>query len=227
MSERTKTIAGVVAASAGIALILRAVKRRLSPDICCKLSCKCGKVEGTICAKKEDSIRIYCYCEDCRRYARYIAGLGNKEDATIGEYGDSRVVQVCKSAVTITKGREYLKLARKAPPDGTNSTRQIYMHRFYASCCYVPLLNTVDFLGFVGVFTDFLDENHKKYAGPVCMFSEEALKDPKDRESNIFVPDFLWKLIRYLPYRNSGPFDYDILDVVYWGVVDDRMKKGQ
>ena len=90
------------------------------------------------------------------------------------------------------------------------------MGAFIASCCHVPLFNTVDFLGFVGVFTSFLDENHKQFDGPVCMFTEKALEDPKGREKDIFVPDFLWKLVRYYPWRKSGPFDYS-LEPVYWG----------
>ena len=71
------------------AFLLRSIKRKyFSPTIKCKLSCPCGKVQGEINAKYEDSIRIYCYCDDCRTYARYIASLGKKEDTTIGqEYG--------------------------------------------------------------------------------------------------------------------------------------------
>ena len=218
------TVAGAVAATTGAALILRAIKRAFSPTIKCHLSCECGKIQGNVRAKWEDSIRIYCYCKECRLYANYIASLGNKQDKTIGmPYGDNRVVQVCKSAITIDQGQELLGLARMAPPDDSG---KVYMHRFYAKCCHVPLMNTVDFLGFVGVFTDFLDENHKKFNGPVCMFDKEALQDPKHREADIFVPDFLWKLIRYLPWRSSGPFNYS-QEPVYWGGgKDTENKKG-
>lgn len=198
----------------GTALVLRAIKRSVSPEIRCKLKCKCGKVEGCVKAKKEDSIRIHCFCEDCRVYARFVAAQGNHEEETIGKNGDNRVVQVCKQAVTIEKGQEFLQLARKGPPSKDN--KQLFMHRFYASCCGSPLFNTVDFLGFVGVFTDFLDENHTKFDGPVCMFPEKALNKPDPPIKDIFAPDFLWKLVRYFPWRNSGPFDYG-MEPKYWG----------
>ena len=97
------------------------------------------------------------------------------------------------------------------------------MHRFYASCCSVPLYNTVDFLGFVGVFTDFLDERYKEFEGPVRMFPEEALKKNPEPEAEVCVPDFLWKLLRYHLWRKSGPFDYT-LPPVYWGSAADPKK---
>lgn len=207
------TVAGAVAAAAGVALALRAIKRSFSPMIRSELSCRCGRIRGTISAKREDSIRIYCYCEDCRQYARFIAQLGDRADETIGKpHGDNRVVQVCKSAVTVREGRDLLRLARK----GEKKEKQVFMHRFYAGCCHVPLFNTVDFLGFVGVFVDFLDDEHKRFDGPACMFPEQALENPNKREPDINVPSFLWKLVRYLPWAKAGPFDYS-LKPVYWG----------
>ena len=141
--------------------------------------------------------------------------------------GDNRVCQFCKSDIQITKGLEYIKLARKGLPPNKNGEKQkqLYMHRFYASCCSHPLYNTVDFLGFVGVFTDLLDTKAlQKFDGPVYMFENEAYKDPTKRQDvlhkSIFVPHFIWKLIRYYPYRNCGSttyLNYNLKDVVYWG----------
>ena len=126
------------------------------------------------------------------------------------------------------------------------------MHRFYSNCCYHPLYNTVDFLGFVGVFLDIMVDKDavEKYDGPVYMFENEAYKDPTKRTCSssttttttttivntdggdssktkksllhkpIFVPHFLWKLIRYHPYKNCGSktyLNYNQKDVVYWG----------
>ena len=76
-------------------------------------------------------------------------------------------------------------------------------------------MNTVDFLGFVGIFRDFLDDEQRHFAGPVSMFVDEALA-PLEKPVDISVMDFLWKLIRYYPWRKRGPFDYD-LEPVYWG----------
>jgi Family of unknown function (DUF6151) len=230
MSERnvsstsTLTTALTVAAvTAGAAIVVRTVRRHyFSPTITCKLSCRCGQIQGTVSAKKEDSAFIYCYCQDCRDYATFIAQLGGKPDTTIGkEYGDNRIVQVCKSAVTITKGQDKLLLARKAAPN--KKSKQVYMHRYYAGCCHVPLMNTVSFLGFVGVLTDFLDGNHERYDGPCRVHQQEAWGQPDPPLPDAFIPAFIWKVIRYLPWRHAGPFDYQ-LTPVYWGEGNDKTK---
>ncbi|CAJ1328657.1 unnamed protein product [Effrenium voratum] len=122
-------------------LVLRALRRRLSPVITSKLACRCGKVQGEISAIRQDSMRIHCYCGDCRQYARFIANLGKQEEKTIGEHGDNRVVQVCKSALKIRKGQELIKLARKAPKP--EKSGQIYMHRYrgcWETCCTSPVV---------------------------------------------------------------------------------------
>ncbi|CAE7620237.1 unnamed protein product [Symbiodinium natans] len=213
-------IVGVGAAVTTL-LVLRALRRRLSPVVTSKLACRCGKIQGEISAIRQDSIRIHCYCGDCREYAKFIASLGEQGDTTIGEYGDSRLVQVCKSALKITQGHELIKLARKAAkPDGKG---QLIMHRYYASCCSVPLYNTVDFLGFVGVFTDFLDEHCMEYAGPIRMFPEEALGAPPNPEADVSFPDLFWKQLRYLWWRKCGPFDYT-QEPVYWASASDTKK---
>ena len=219
LMEATRALASTTI----VLLVVRVIRRQFSPIICSKLSCRCGKIQGQVCAKREDSIRIYCYCKDCRQYAKFIAHLGNQEDTTIGKpRGDNRLVQVCKNALTIHQGRDLLKLARKAPQK--ESKGKICMHRYYASCCHVPLFNTVSFLGFVGVFTDFLDSNHDKFAGPVRMYPKEALGQEEPPEPDVFALDLLWKFVRYLPWKNAGPFDYD-LEPVYWGKEEQNNKK--
>lgn len=213
-------------------LLMRAIKRGLfSPTITATIRCNCGSIEGIVRAKKEDSIMINCYCKDCRQYANYVASLADGDNNTSNETDDSRlcarVVQVCKNAVHVHKGRNLLKLARKSEP-GTG------MYRFYSGCCCVPMFNTVNYLGFVGIFIDRLifdgNNNHSMFDGPVCMFPEEREqadqyeKDatqqqpqlPPPDEPKISVPDFLWKLVRYQPYANTGPFDYDQVPL-YWG----------
>jgi Family of unknown function (DUF6151) len=221
MSERSTpsstftTVLTAVAVTAAAAIVIRTIRRYFSPIITCKLSCRCGQIQGTVSAKKEDSTFLYCYCQDCRDYATFVAKLGGKPDTTIGtEYGDNRIVQVCKTAVTITKGQDKLLLARKA---ATNEG----MHRYYAGCCHVPVMNTVSFLGFVGVLTDNLDSNHKKYNGPVRCYQQEAWGQPNPPLPDASLPALLWKLIRYAPWYKAGPFDYN-LTPVYWGADDTK-----
>mmetsp|Transcript_5025 Transcript_5025/g.11995 ORF Transcript_5025/g.11995 Transcript_5025/m.11995 type:complete len:225 (+) Transcript_5025:87-761(+) len=209
MTDSTQNVLFVLASASIVALAFRAVKRSRSPIIETKLCCPCGKVKGTIRAKYEDSERIYCCSTDCRAYNKAIAGLGGKCNKSLNhEYGETHVCQFCKSAATIDGGLEHIKLARKAPNEGA--------FRYYADCCNAPLMNTADFVAFVGFYEDILDENHKKFHGPVVLFENEAEKPFDLPIPKISVPRLLWGLVRYLPYRDAGPFDYG-LEPFYWG----------
>ncbi|CAJ1931514.1 unnamed protein product [Cylindrotheca closterium] len=201
-------------ASAAIGLLaFRAFKRSRSPIIETKFCCPCGKVKGTIRAKYEDSSRIHCCCTDCRAYTKAVAALGGKVKPLIHDYGEAHLCQVCKSDVTIDEGLEHIKLARKGPSQG--------MHRYYTGCCSVPLMNTFDFLGFVALYEDHLDEHHKQFHGP-SVFCEHEAEKPFDLPiPKASTPRFLWNVLRYMPWRHSGPFDYT-LEPLYWG---DNKKK--
>jgi len=207
----------ILASATGVVLTFRAIKRLRSPTIETKLCCPCGKVKGTIRAKYEDSERIQCCCTDCRTYNKAIAGLRGKDNRPLnhGYYGETHLCQFCKSDISIDEGLEYIKLARKAPNKG--------MHRYYATCCHAPLMNTFDFLAFVGVYEDHLDENHKKFHGPVVLFEDEAEKPFDLPIPKLNFPRFLWGLIRYMPWRHSGPFNYD-MEPFYWGVEENKQK---
>jgi hypothetical protein len=206
----TITVAGVIA----VALICRTIRRQRSPVIHCHLSCRCSKVQGYIAAKREDSIRIWCFCQDCRDYADFVASQDINAENVVGKYGESRLVQVCKSDLHLTHGQELMQLSRKSP---ILNNKQVYMHRYYTTCCHTPLYQTVDFLGFVGVLLKNLDSALvDQFDGPVTLFPEQALKQPPDMPSNMFIPHFLWKLVRYHSSRNMGPFDYDTKPT-YWG----------
>lgn len=214
-SSRTGVALVAVGTALGLALLGRAIRRSRSPTIVCHIECECGKIAGTVSAKKEDSIRINCYCGQCRQYAHWVAAQGNKEDQSIGyPHGMNCIVQVCKDAVHLDHGREHLQLAQHH----LSSKDGIFMHRFYAKCCNVPMFNTVSFLGFVGIFRNRLSQEEAQFAGPVAMFPEQALDGQTDHpcESMINVPDFWWKLIRYIPYASLGPFDYE-MEPKIWG----------
>jgi Family of unknown function (DUF6151) len=206
MSTRSAaSTATALIATVGAFVVLRRIKRSFSPKIQSKLKCRCGKVQGEVSAKAEDSLRLYCYCKDCQNYAQFL----DRENPLIASCGESHIVQVCKSDVFIHQGQEYLKLARKAPNQG--------MYRYYASCCNTPIMNTTSFLGFVGVLEDNLDSEKEKYTGQWCYCVEEACKSPVEKELPSFpIGRALWNILRYMPWTKSGPFDYS-LEPVLWG----------
>lgn len=72
-------------------------------------------------------------------------------------------------------------------------------------------------LGFVGVFLKNLDPSViDQFDGPVAMLPDQATKQPPEMPPDIFVPHFLWKLVRYHSSRKMGPFHYD-MKPTYWG----------
>jgi hypothetical protein len=211
-TQTLTTTTAICASTIAVALVGRYIKRQRSPKIHSKLQCPCGSVQGYIQCIHEDSIRLWCFCDDCREYAEFVASQGGT--SVVGEYGETRLVQVCKSDLHLTQGRQWLQLSRKRPP--THGKSSVYMHRYYSKCCHAPLYQTVDFLGFVGVHLTVLDDHRSEFDGPVCMFPEKATEQCPHLPPDASIAHFLWKLIRYHFSRKLGPFDYD-MEPVYWG----------
>jgi hypothetical protein len=161
---------------------------------------------------KEDSISINCYCSDCRNYANWVQSQSeNKQNTNLfDDCGGSKIIQVCKSDLHIDKeSLPFISLSRKEKDSG--------MFRFYSNCCNVPLFNTIDYLGFVGVLAVNLDENVKELGDFVPICEKEALKPPSVKLNSFsFVPKFMSKLLEYQMYSKDGPFNYT-LTPQYWG----------
>jgi hypothetical protein len=179
-----------------------------------KLSCQCGAIQGKVCAKREDSMRLYCYCNDCRGFTNAIAAIkhgAKNSKPKVDSSGACRLVLVSKNAVTIDQGKENMKLARKSADEGG-------MFRYYAGCCNVPLMNTADSIGFVGVYDDILDEKKTdEFDGPLGRVEHEATKLPIiDPIPTMSDARFMEIVKQHAPWTKSGPFDYS-LTPIYWG----------
>jgi hypothetical protein len=205
-------------------------KRANTPIVRARLQCACGKVQGVVVAIPQDSLQLYCYCQDCRDYAAFVAAQkpqpqpgctkqdptstsSARNDCKSDDDDSTHIVQVCKSAVTLFQGADQLQLARKSP----NAPG---MHRFYAKCCCAPVFNTVQCLGFVGVLMDRLtyEDEKRQFSSPVSCYPEfsKTATETTTFAPLLSIPDALWKLIRYVPYTRAGPFDYN-QEPVYWG----------
>ena len=219
----TKT--GVALTAVGVVMLIRSIKRSLSPTIKLKLRCRCGKIHGEINTKVEDTLRLHCYCKDCQNYAKCIAKLGGSSNKDVlKSHGETEIIQVCKSAITINNqdgGIEHLKLCQQKA--GMPAGNKRGMFRYYASCCNVPIMNTWDILGFVGIIEDNIDDDtrllDKKFTiGPYSYATDEAINKPIDNvKPGLPVHRILWNLIRYLPWRHAGPFDFTAEPTMYWG----------
>lgn len=203
-----------VGAALAVTLIGRFIKRSASVEIRSALRCECGKIQGEIRAKPEDTIRLLCYCKDCQEYAHFVAREGLKKVTCLGSGGSTDLVQVCKNAVAIESGRDQLQLSRKCSPQADGKTPHS-MYRYYSKCCHVPIMNTEKQLGFVGVVTDRLDSNREKFV-PTVRYCAESATGPALDVPNVSIFNFLWNLARYSPWSGTGPFDYEQTPT-YWG----------
>lgn len=94
------------------------------------MSCRCGKVEGTLADASPGWVnRAVCYCDDCQAFAHWL-GRADLLDA----HGGTDVVQFAPAAFTIDKGHEEIACMRLGPKG---------VFRFYARCCNTPVGNTV------------------------------------------------------------------------------------
>lgn len=107
--------------------------------------CKCGSVSGQI-EGSGASVRVVCYCVDCRAFARYLGRNAEVLDAQ----GGTEIVQVAQSRLRFSRGMEHLAAMRLSEKG---------MVRWYAACCKTPIGNTMANPGisFVGMIHASLD----------------------------------------------------------------------
>jgi hypothetical protein len=95
-----------------------------------RLSCRCGKVQGSIRGITPTNCNhAVCLCDDCQLYAAFLATPGIT-DAN----GGTEITQVAHNQISISTGREYVACVRLYSKG---------MHRWYAHCCNTPLVNTM------------------------------------------------------------------------------------
>ncbi|KAJ3002455.1 UNVERIFIED_CONTAM: hypothetical protein HDU68_006216 [Siphonaria sp. JEL0065] len=161
--ERSKLIATSIAVVTGTAAAFY-LYTRLTPAKAptTGFKCKCGSVHGTI--SSTSALRLICYCDDCQRYATWLSSKNNIPSPVLDAHGGSDIVQVFKTDIEISTGKETLNVSQI---EGTAETKDYKTMRVYASCCNTPLFNTTREFPIVGVFVDALDD--KEVFGPVLL----------------------------------------------------------
>src|SRR5690348_17955313 len=105
------------------------------------LRCRCGEVRGVVTDVAPNTVnRVVCYCDDCQAFLHYL-GRADLLDA----HGGSDIVQVAPASLSFERGADRIAGLRLTPKG---------LHRFYATCCKMPLGNTVGpaipFVGKIG-----------------------------------------------------------------------------
>lgn len=103
------------------------------------LSCRCGKVQGTVSNASPETVnRVVCYCDDCQAFLHHL-GRVDLMDAQ----GGTDIVQVAPASLRFHSGIEHIRGLRLGPKG---------IYRWYSSCCNTPLGNTTTpSIPFVGI----------------------------------------------------------------------------
>jgi len=95
------------------------------------LSCRCGKLQGTISdVEHRSGERARCYCRDCQSYAHH---LGTAE-YILDEHGGTGMYLTTPRGLSFQHGAEQLACLQLSPKGPL---------RWYAQCCNTPIANVI------------------------------------------------------------------------------------
>jgi hypothetical protein len=163
------------------------------------LRCRCGAVTGLLHAPTpRNGNHIYCYCDDCRAFARF-CGV----DGLLDGSGGTEIYQTTPRQVEITQGSEHLRCMRLSPKG---------LIRWYTECCHTPVANTLPsagfpFAGLIGAFIGGAALERDTFLGPVLMrgFSTFATGPVAERAHPKVPPAFILRTIGiFLPAKLRG-----------------------
>lgn len=162
------------------------------------LKCKCGAVKGEISAGGPNN-RVRCYCTDCRAFANF---LGMEADV-LDAQGGTEVIQVSQARVRITQGLDQLAAIRLSDKG---------MLRWYASCCKMPIGNSMADPRWFSIDLVHSCLEHSKldqdFGSSTALISTgTALGDPKPKQQGLLgaIIKFAWIVI---PARLLGRYKH-------------------
>jgi hypothetical protein len=124
------------------------------------LRCRCGTVRGVARdVSPETSNHLFCYCDDCQAYGRWLGAPG-----VLDPLGGTELLQLTPSQVTFRTGIEQLRCMRLYEGG---------MLRWYTGCCRTPAGNMfpphrMPFVALMPVFMDHAADGHTpEILGPV------------------------------------------------------------
>ncbi|HEY0134646.1 MAG TPA: DUF6151 family protein, partial [Nannocystis sp.] len=108
------------------------------------LRCACGTIRGTaLQASGSTGSRIFCYCDDCQAFARFVDHPG-----VMNEQGGTDIYQMAPGRLKITAGVDALRCVRLSEKG---------LYRWYCGECRTPIGNTKPPVPFVGLIHSFMD----------------------------------------------------------------------
>jgi hypothetical protein len=114
------------------------------------LSCSCRVVRGLVTAAAPGQVtRIVCYCDDCQAFLHRL----DRADL-LDDQGGTDIVQLAPASLSFVQGMERI-VGLRLTPRGT--------YRWYASCCRMPLGNTLGpAIPFIGIVAQAFESEAQK-----------------------------------------------------------------
>lgn len=155
------------------------------------LRCACGAVEGTITRRAPDRTqRALCYCDDCQRFARWIASQSGPD--VLDAWGGTDIVQVWPSQITVHAGIDRLRLLQ---------LREGGLFRWFTECCHTPAGNMIGskrspFVGVPAVFIRDVDAHCR--APDAYIQGRFAIGAPPPRVHKRAPASFMLRSLRFI-----------------------------
>ncbi|HEY7084412.1 MAG TPA: DUF6151 family protein [Hyphomicrobiaceae bacterium] len=161
------------------------------------LACSCREVRGLVTDVAPDTVnRVVCYCEDCQAFLHKL----DRADLLDGQ-GGTDIVQLAPASLSFVQGKERIVGLRL-------TSKGIY--RWYASCCSMPLGNTLSpAIPFIGVVAQAFERETQKpdqlFGPPIGrIFGKHAVGRPPEGSIG-FNPWLMARAIRrVLGWRLRG-----------------------
>ena len=114
------------------------------------LSCSCREVRGLVTAAAPGQVtRIVCYCDDCQAFLHRL----DRADL-LDDQGGTDIVQLAPAWLSFVQGKQRI-VGLRLTPRGT--------YRWYASCCRMPLGNTLGpAIPFIGIVAQAFESETQK-----------------------------------------------------------------
>ena len=114
------------------------------------LSCSCREVRGLVTDVAPNTVnRVVCYCDDCQAFLHKLDRVDLLDDQ-----GGTDIVQLAPASLSFVQGKERIVGLRLTPRG---------IDRWYASCCRMPLGNTLGpAIPFIGILAQAFESETQK-----------------------------------------------------------------
>ena len=143
-----------------------------------EVRCRCGEVRGVVTDPSPRTVnRVVCYCDDCQAFLHRL----DRADL-LDDQGGTDIVQLAPASLSFVQGKQRI-VGLRLTPRGT--------YRWYASCCRMPLGNTLGpAIPFIGIVAQAFESETQKpdqiFGRPIGrIFGKHAVGRPPEGSTRL------------------------------------------